>query len=607
MSQPFATRYGFRSENLLSADQPEWLQIDLGRRRSIDRIVAMPAFIPPLGERGIGYGFPRRFKIEVSDDPEMIGAVTVVDRTTEDVANPGRFPEDFRIKPTEGRYVRMTSTLHFPVEDGFIWALEELLVLSGNQPVSIWNPVTASSTFERYPNWSALRVQDGQSTLGMPERMEPSPTRGYLSGPSAETEARKWIRIDLGTEHLIEQIRLLPVGREGFEMIETGSFPRGYRLELATDPDFEEVVWESTQKTTNVIGFPGDCAVVIDVPDKRARYLRLVTLDLWGDPGKHGYGLAEIQAYSGNTNVALRQAVTASDEADAGPDWSPAFVNDGFTSRHKLIELPDYLDRIGERRRLTEERDKLIREKAARLRTTGLVLGYGGGTLGGLALISCGWLLIRQRSVRRRAVIRLREQIARDLHDDVGSNLGGIALLSEMGGRHSADPRAREDFLAIREAAETSSQSMQDIVWLIERGNERLRELISRMRETTDLILGDHRVSLATEPDDFRDRRLSLNFRRHFFFAFKETLHNVRRHAGAQVVDIRIRVGRRDLCVEVSDDGRGFDPEKASPHGHGLANLRRRAERLNGRVEIVSRPGEGTRVKLVARLQTPRQ
>ncbi len=603
---PFASRYGFRSGNLLDPEKPEWLQFDLERRQRIDRIVVMPAFIPTLGERGVGYGFPKRFRIEISDDPQMRRSTVVVDRTTADVPNPGRFPEDFRIEPTMGRYVRMTSTRHFPVEDGFIWALEELLVLSGNRSVAVWTPVESSSSFDRFPNWSHLRSQDGQSTLGMPVSIEPSPSKGYLSGPGENRNERKWLQIDFATEHEIDQIRLLPVEREGFEMIETGAFPRGYHLELARDPDFREVVWDFARPTTNLIGYPGDCAVTLQVPGVRARHLRLKTLDLWADRGEYGYGLAEIQAYAGGENVALGRPVAVSDRAATGRGWSPEFVNDGFNSRHALLELPEYLDLILKRRLLTEERARLADGRDTRLEDTRLILGYGGGTMAGLAVAGCGWLLVRQRRVRRRAVIRLREQIARDLHDDIGSNLGGIVLLSEVGSRQSHEPGARQDFLTIKEAAEQTAEAMQDIVWLIEGGNTSLRLLISRMRQTAELILGETDLHFDVRPPDFRDGQLSLFFRRHFFFAYKEALHNVRRHADARSVHIRIDIDRSHLEFEVRDDGRGFDPEKLSPDGHGLANLSRRARRLAGDCEIETLPGAGTRVRFRGRIRHPR-
>ena len=122
-------------------------------------------------------------------------------------------------------------------------------------------------------------------------------------------------------------------------------------LELATDPGFEAVVWRFDMPKTNLVGYPGDCAVVVPAPGARGRYLRLVTTALWGVAHQCGYGLAEIQAYADDENVALGKPVEASDEARSGSEWSPSFATDGFSSRHPLIELPAYLDLIagGER------------------------------------------------------------------------------------------------------------------------------------------------------------------------------------------------------------------------------------------------------------------
>ena len=87
---PLAERYGFRSATLYDQDESQWVQLDLGRQQKIDRIVAVPTHIPRFGKKGEGYGFPLRFRIEVAENPEMERAVTVVDRTAEDVENPGR-------------------------------------------------------------------------------------------------------------------------------------------------------------------------------------------------------------------------------------------------------------------------------------------------------------------------------------------------------------------------------------------------------------------------------------------------------------------------------------------------------------------------------------
>lgn len=600
--QPFASRYGFRSANLPGEDEPHWVRIDLGRVEEITRIVAVPVNIPAIGTRGAGYGFPRRFRIEVADNPEMEGAVTVVDRTAEDLPNPGRHPVDFRTEGVRGRFVRFTSTRHYPVEEGFIWALEELVVLSGNRwPSSAFAMAESSSSLELYPNWALQRINDGQSALAMPVTVRESPTRGYLSAVADSPSVRKWLAMDLGREFPINEIRLLPVVPDNFEHAGLMSFPRGYRLQLATDADFEDVTWESVQPKTNLVGYPGRCAVVLRVEGgNRGRYLRLETTELWGEGNKFGYALAEIQAYSGDDNVALGKAVTASDARKADGRWSPAAAVDGNGSRHELVEMPSYLDLIARRATLENEQDGLLERRAGKLRTVNLTLGYGFGVLGVAAVLGWGSLLLRQRIIKENAVARLRDQIARDLHDDIGSNLGGIVLLSEMGSLHSEEPQVRDDFAAIREAAEMTSQSMQDIVWLIQRENASLRDLLTRMRQSAQLILGDEVGSFAVRPPEFKDRKLSLLFRRHFFLAFKETLNNARKHARATEVEVRIEVENRGIGFSVRDDGIGFDPNAARTKGYGLANLRRRAERLDGSVLLESAPGEGTFVHFKA-------
>ncbi len=604
--KPFASRYGFRSNTLLEQNKPQWVQIDLGRSWPIDRIVAVPAHIPDLGERGVGYGFPLRFKIEVSDDASMQGAVTVIDRTTEDVANPGRFPMIFKTPPAKGRYVRFTSQRHFPVEEGFIWALEELMVLSGNNTVSVNQAVTTSSSLALFPNWSINRINDGQSALGMSVTTEKSPSNGYQSAVTEDPKENKWLVVDLERDYLVDEIRLLPVESGHFETMGLQSFARSWTVELANDPGFTDVVWLHKRGTTNVSGFPGGCAVILSYQLRhRGRYLRFSTQSLWGARKRAGFALAEVQAYSGGKNVALGKSVMAkdTDKTDSAV-WAPDFVTDGFNSRHRLIEYPEYLDLIERRGQLMEEQNLLLARREDKVRMTGLVLGYGGSTLGAVAVLGWGWLMLRRRTIQIRAVAQLRDQIARDLHDDIGSNLGGIVLLSEMGSLKGEDAQAREDFKSIKDAAEETSKSMQDIVWLIQRGSSNLRDLVTRMRQSTEIILGDEVVSLTVEPSDFRDLQLSLLYRRHVLFAFKEALNNVRRHAGATAVDVSITIDGRDLSFEIRDDGTGFDPQHLSAPGHGLVNLQRRAERLAGSCLIESSPEQGTRVYFKAPLNS---
>ena len=251
-------------------------------------------------------------------------------------------------------------------------------------------------------------------------------------------------------------------------------------------------------------------------------------------------------------------------------------MTDGFSSRHRLIEYPEYLALVEQRGRLAKEQDLLFARRDRKVHMAGLVLGYGGATLGSVALLGWGWMLVRQRTLRYRAVAQLRDQIARDLHDDIGSNLGGIVLLSERWSRQSGETETREGFRAIKAAAEETSAAMQDIVWLIQRGNMGLRDLVARMRLSAQAILGDKPLSLTVDPPGFRDRPLSLFFRRHVFFSFKETLNNIRRHAEATVVEVRITIDSGPAGGRFGQEGdrrrfehrcfHGFNPSGARVH-----------------------------------------
>lgn len=607
---PLAERYGFRSDTLPDANQPHWVQIDLGRLRAIDRIVVVPAHLPDLGAQGEGYGFPLRFKIEVADNAEMRRAATLVDRTGEDVPNPGRFPMNFNFDPVEARHVRFTSTRHVAVEGGFMWALEELTVLAGNRVLTgnrvIQNEVLTSGSLELFPNWSRQRIDDSQSALGLPVSVETSPTLGYLSAATRDSLEEKWLQIDLGETYPIDEIRLVAAESDAFEVVGGRGNPRLMMVELSEDGVFSGPMWQQRAGGGELLGYPGGCADILQASGYRARYLRIVTKELWSREQQRVFALAEVQVYSGGKNVALGKRVTAKDITDkpASAGWAPEFVVDGFSSKYRLIEYPQYLDLLGQRATLQCERDSLNELRASKVRSTSLVLGYGGASLGAVAIFGCGWMLVRQRTVRRRAVANLREQIARDLHDDIGSNLGGIVLLSQMGSRHCEDTQAREDFAAIKDAAEKTSQSMQDIVWLIGRGGVGLRDLVARMRAATEMILGDTTLSLKVDLPDFSDYELSLFFRRHLFFAFKEVLNNVRKHAAATEVEVKIAIVRGNLTFEIRDDGVGFDPERAIGHGNGLANLERRAQRLNGTCRIQSSPGEDARIFFEAPLKS---
>lgn len=607
---PRGSRYGFHSERIQDQETPHFLQIDMGQAWPIDSVILVPVELPIRGDEGEGYGFPKRFKIEGSADKEFADPFILVDHTEEDFENPGRYPLLFPIEGKEVRVLRLTSTKHVPSEDGgFIWAIEELIALSGNANVALGR-AQASSTEELFPNWSRHRVADGFSRIGYPQSQTESPTNGFLSAPSTLANEKKWIIVDFEEPVQLDEIRLIPAESTDPEVVGGRGFPSHLVIELGDDPTFDTYHWR-VASSKHPLGYPWHSAFIRTPPkDIAARYLRIQTQQLFARGDQHSFALAEIQAYADGKNLALGKPVKVSDRTSRADTsrWAPEFLVDGYSSTHGLNELPDHIAHVVERGTLEREREALrtSRRKHVETVTAGVTTGFG--TLGGIAIIGWFWSLLRQRGLRRRDAIILREQIARDLHDDIGSNLGGIVLLSEVGTMHAkADPEVQNDFLEIKEAAEQTADSMRDIVWLIHVGKGTLRDLVLKMRESVERITGDIQTFVQTNPSEFRNRNLDLILRRHAFFAFKETLNNIRKHAQATSVSITIEITSSRLTFIITDNGVGFDSAGLKATGHGLENLKRRADRLHGRCTIDSNPGQGTTVTFSAPLNRKNQ
>jgi len=608
--QPWGSRYGHRSADLPGETAADWLQLDLGGQQMVDMVALMPVNLAYMGERGAGYAFPKRFRIEISDHPDMRDAVVLVDRSRSDVANPGRYPLVFGFGPVAGRYLRFTSLKHDFREGAYFWALEELIVMEGNLRATAGASTSKSSSMDLFPLWSPVRIIDGQSALGMPvDVTAPSPTQGYLSdklkmsaaGDPPPLALQKWCAVDLGEPEVIEQVRLLPLESDAYEVFGGRGFPRSFKLQLANDPDFKEVTWENAGGIYP-LGYPAGCAINIAVPGVEARYVRVLVERMWSRDDLSVFGLAELQVYGSNRNLALGKPVYAKDMADKPTEegWAPQYLVDGYTCRYRLTEWPEYLRLMETRGLLERERADLEKRRADKMMRGKQVLGGILAILAVLVVASWIWGMVRHRMLRRREVEQLRQQIARDLHDDIGSNLGGIVLLSEIGSEHGPDEESRGDFATIRKAAEDATISLRDIVWLIQREQVGLKDFVMRMRQSLRMILNNPDISLEVEPADFRDRPLGLLFRRHVFLAYKEALNNVRKHAQTREVTVKVWIGADRLRFVVRDEGVGFDPEGTAAPGHGLTNLKRRASRISGSVRIDSAPGQGTEITFEA-------
>ncbi len=193
------------------------------------------------------------------------------------------------------------------------------------------------------------------------------------------------------------------------------------------------------------------------------------------------------------------------------------------------------------------------------------------------------------------ALDRERTRIARDIHDQLGANLTQIAITSKLLTLDPAEavPGHSRDITAL---AMNTAESLDEIVWAVNPHYDTLAALIDYLGMFAVDFLSKAKIACEVDlPADLPAHPLSSNVRHHLFLAVKESLNNVVKHSGARTVHLRVRFENQVLCVEVSDDGCGFEPGSEAMGSNGIRNLGERLKELGGEFHLESTRGTGTR------------
>lgn len=235
----------------------------------------------------------------------------------------------------------------------------------------------------------------------------------------------------------------------------------------------------------------------------------------------------------------------------------------------------------------------------------------GLASLGLLALVGGAVRLVEKRKHQRRlklleqerALEHERARIAQDLHDDLGSSLTRISLLSDLARADRDNPGQVETHAQkISQTASQTVRALEEIVWALRPGSDSLQSLVEYIAHfATELFEGDTTRCRLDLPQDLPPRLLPPEMRHNIFLVVKEALTNALKHSQAREVQVQARATARALEIVVRDDGRGFEAEalpSAPGRRHGLGNMRRRAEDMGGALTVKSARGEGTTVRL---------
>ncbi|MCU7495690.1 MAG: GGDEF domain-containing protein [Ignavibacteria bacterium] len=212
------------------------------------------------------------------------------------------------------------------------------------------------------------------------------------------------------------------------------------------------------------------------------------------------------------------------------------------------------------------------------------------------------WLVFAVRMRHLLDIERLRLKISADLHDDIGTRLTEISMLSDIAiGMNDKDGVAeiKETVKKVGSIARNLIDNMSDIIWLINPKKDSLSELFLKLRDSYEEIFSYSQILLHINNAEFLEEiKLPIEYRKHLYLIFKEALNNSLKYSKCTEISINTQVNGRILDITLYDNGTGFDMNKPSS-GNGLGNMKSRAEQIKGTLRIQSKPGEGTMIKFV--------
>lgn len=597
-------RLGFHGRGEASA----WIEVDLGRVCEPEALVLFPARSGDQEEDG----FPGRIRCRMSGDADDDAWQTIAEWKEARAGAGARLP--FLRLPLErasGRRLRIEVADMRPRRRGAgnYFALGEIVVLEKGSNVALGCEVRHSEAILNPPRWQAANLTDGFVWCGLLNGAAGSPSNGFHSEiEPAPGTGSKWVEVRLPEAVPVDEVRLIPARPQDFADVAGFGFPPRLRVMAFRG---KKVVAGPLENGAEVFPNPGDSMVCLPMRDTgtgpvMADRVRVEVLELWQRSGDYIFALGELEVWSRGVNAALGAEVAASDTVRvASGMWTREALVDGFSSQARLMGWTEWLAVMGERMKLEARAAEMEyqMERAtggivgALLNLTALVLVF----VVAAVLVIGIWQRRRARDGRR----QMKERIARDLHDEVGSQLSHLALLADLTRSEpglSESARRRLDELSA--GARETLGSMRDLVWLLHPpaggGWAAFEDLV---RQTVERLLGPVTAELKVEKkgEPPAGGQPEVEWSRDVLLWVKEAAANCARHSRAAKVRFELEWEDGALGLRFRDDGVGFDEADAAFRpGAGLRNLRRRAEALGGKMTLDSRPGQGTEVGLKA-------
>ncbi len=213
------------------------------------------------------------------------------------------------------------------------------------------------------------------------------------------------------------------------------------------------------------------------------------------------------------------------------------------------------------------------------------------------------YAIYRYRIEQLLKVERLRTKISTDLHDDIGSTLSSISILSDIVIRQKNESYADNMLQEIKDNSINLMEKMDDIVWSINPKNDTLENLMLRIKRFAAQLLEakniDYVINISA---DINHLKLPMEKRQHLYLIIKESINNIIKHAECSYVNISAQKPGELLVVAIKDNGKGFDANQ-SFQGNGLLSIQNRSKLMNAKLGILSVQNEGAGITVTLKIK----
>jgi signal transduction histidine kinase len=587
---------GHRSQAHTDGAHTEWVEIALGQEATFDEIVLVPTIRYDAAQGFSADGFPVEFKIRIGKTHDTNGTVLASFGTAARLL-PRIAPVLIPCPGTTASWVRLEATLLSPrAFDGkYNLELAELMIFAGEENLALLMPVRTSSYGEgpyskaRHPAY----LTDGFLPYLM-QASQGKPSIAYISPPIAERSP--WLLMDLEASRPVNRIHLHAVDVDDvFPQSVPYDFclPKHLLVEGANRADFSDGVRLTVFQSHSP--YDRGPLIILPFPETSCRFVRLTALKSAEDPEVSNtlspIGFAEIEIFSKGLNVALDKPFTTSFEQ---PNRSRTLssLTDGANYYGKILSVRAWVEQLARRHDLQQERATVEHEMTSRYARQKILLQRV-SWLAALLVAGLLFTILIDRMLRLREVARIKERLAADLHDEIGANLHTISMLSDL----AEDAKEAPDELSmlhgrIRSMTERSGTAVRHFADLLN-ANGLYTDLISDIRRTSERIMAKFDKDIVITGEE-HIKTLSSSTCFDLLLFYKECLVNISRHSGATRFSMRLVVTGKELCLTVSDNGKGV-PDRTSD------SLRRRA-RLMGATLVSETPAAGgTSIRLTLR------